>query len=161
MRTEPGAEIEDDRELRELRRLDADERPEPQPARRSARAGADARNEDRDEERDRQREQRDCDDAQAAMLDARRDQHRRKAQRGPRRLLREVGARIVVGVERRHAARAVDHRESQQEQREDDDEQRDVIRGGARQSRCHEATGSANARTSAVKRSPRSSADEN
>src|SRR5437867_1722583 len=54
-----------------------------------------------------------------------------------------------------------DHRESQQEQREDDDEQRDVIRGGTRQSRCHEATGSANARTSAVKRSPRSSADEN
>src|SRR5438552_2032029 len=116
---------------------------------------------DRGGERDRQREQRDCDDAQAAMLDARRDQHRRKAQRGPRRLLREVGARIVVGVERRHAARAVDHRESQQEQREDDDEQRDVIRGGTRQSRCHEATGSANARTSAVKRSPRSSADEN
>src|SRR5205807_4700398 len=30
MRTEPGAEIEDDRELRELRWLDADERPEPQ-----------------------------------------------------------------------------------------------------------------------------------
>src|SRR5437660_1341613 len=161
MRTEPGAEIEDDRELRELRWLDADERPEPQPACSSARAGADARNEDRDEERDRQREQRDRDDAQAAMLDARRDQHRREAQRGPRRLLREVGARIVVGVERRHAARAVDHRESQQEQREDDDEQRDVIRGGARQSRWHEATGSANARTSAVKRSPRPSADEN
>src|SRR5439155_1632413 len=96
-------------------------------------------------------------ETQHAVVDPRRDEHRGDAGRGPRRLLREEGARIVIRIEGRDAARAVHHRESEEEKHEDDGDERKVIRRRARQAELHEV----NDRTIAANFSPRSSADEN
>jgi len=124
-------------------------------------APPDAGDEDRDKQRDRQEEQRHGENAVAVVVDARRHEHRGDPECGPRRLLREKGGGVVSGVERADAARAVHHDQADPQQGEHHDEQGKVVPGGARKPEPHRATGAAKAFTSSLKRSPRSSADEN
>src|SRR6185503_11812873 len=125
----------------------------------------DAGDEDGGEQRDGDREQREGEHAVAVIVDARGDEHADEAERRPQRLPSEEVAGIVERVERLDPARAVDHGDPQQGEREDHDEQDEVVRRRARHpgqaEQPHECTGSVNERTSAVKRSPRSSAEEN
>src|SRR5438093_1677668 len=154
---QPRRQVDDERELRELRRLQPERTAEPQPPRRAARALADAGDEDRSEEDDGEQEKRDRDEAQEAVVDPRRDEHRADAEGRPRRLLGEERARIVIRIEGRDPARAVHHREPDEEQDNHDRDERQVVAGRARQSQLHDT----NVRTIAANLSPRSSADEN
>src|SRR2546428_505043 len=111
---------------------------------------------------DRQREQKQgySEQAQPVVVDARGDQHRRDAERRPGGLLCQEHAGVLVRVERGDPAGAIHHREPEEEEREHDEHERQVVGGGPREE-LHRATGVANAFTRALKRSPRSSADEN
>jgi len=161
VRAKPRAEIQDDRELRELRGLEADDRRDAQPACRTSHADADTRNEHRDEQDRRHHQERSCEQAKSAVVESRGDEHRCQAERRPGGLLRQVRAGVVVRVERGDAARAVDHRQPEQEERQHDDEKRKVVRRRPRQASSHRDTGATNWRTSAANRLPRSSAEEN
>src|SRR4029079_17171662 len=157
LRTEPGRQIDDEGELREFRRLKPEAAAEAQPARRATGAHADPRYEDGPEQHDGEEKERHRDKAKRAIVEPGGDEHRGDAKHRPRRLLREERARVVLQVECRDAARAVDHREPEEEQHEDPRDERQVVRRGARQPELHEV----NDRTIAANFSPRSSAEEN
>ena len=133
-RAEPEREIEDQRELGELRRLET-HRPHAEPARGAVHVRADARDEDRTEQHDRDDQQRQRKHAVAVIVDAARGEHADQTDRGPERLPPEEVARIVERVERLDPARAVDHRDPDEREGQDDDDQDEVIRGPARQAR--------------------------
>src|SRR5438128_1737061 len=157
-RTEPRPEIEDERELRDLGRLYADELAEAEPARRAARTHADPRDQHEDEQQDREREERDGERAVAVVADARGHDHPRDAEGGPGGLLREEIAWVLERVERPDTARAVHHGEAKQRERDHDEDERQVVRRRAGHSQLHAFT-PVSSRTSATKRSPRSSTD--
>src|SRR5438132_1057836 len=157
-RTEPRPEIEDERELRELGRLYADELAEAEPARRAARTHADPRDQHEDEQQDREREERDGERAVAVVADARSHDHPRDPEGGPGGLLREEIARVLERVERPDTARAVHHGEAEQRERDNGEDERQVVRRRAGHSQLHAFT-PISSRTRATKRSPRSSTD--
>src|SRR5439155_1274570 len=155
---EPRPEIQNECELRELGGLHADDGADAQPPGRAAGADADARHEHGDEQDDRDDEERDREDPQAVIVRPRGDDERCEPEDRPGGLLREVRARIIVGVERGDAARAVDHREAEQQQHQHDDDKRHVVGRRPREAQPHRSTVS---RTISANRLPRSSADEN
>src|SRR2546428_782659 len=159
-RAEPRRQIHDERELGELRGLQPDEPAESKPPRGATGGHADTGDQDRDEQRDREQKQGYSEQAQPVVVDARGDQHRRDAERRPGGLLCQEHAGVLVRVERGDPAGAIHHREPEEEEREHDEHERQVVGGGPREE-LHRATGVANAFTRALKRSPRSSADEN
>ncbi len=116
----PRGQIEDERELRELRRLQAD-RARSQPAGRAARAHTDPGDEHEDEKHHDERHERDGERAIPVVVDAHRGEHPEEPERGPESLPREVVPRVVERVERADPARAVDHRDPKQGEREDDE----------------------------------------
>ena len=159
MPTQPEREIEDEGELRELGRLDPDEGGDPKPPRCAADAGAEPGDEDRAEEQHRDDEGREREAAVAVIVDPRDDEHREQADSDPDRLLHEVEARLIEGVECFDTARAVDHEQADREEREHDRQEHEVIAGADRDPPHDGAAGvdGANSRTSARNCSPRSS----
>ena len=109
---EPVGEVEHDRQLRELGRLQRAEAGDHDPAPRSVDLGADAGDEHGDQQRQRDDEDRDGEVAQVPEVDAAGDEQADQADAGPHDLLHPLRRRVRAVEVRAHARRRVHHHDA-------------------------------------------------
>ena len=119
---EPVGEVDDQRELHELGRVDRRQRTDLEPACRAADDDVDLGHEHEDQADDPDGEQGHGRDPQPAVVHAHHRHHRDHAQRRPLDLRPDDRERVVALEVRLHRRRRVDHQDSDRGQRDDGDE---------------------------------------
>ena len=124
---EPVGQVDDERELRELRRVEERQRADPQEARRAANHVVERRDEKDDrEERERDHVPGNRGEPEIPVVDAAHDRHRAEPEGGPHDLWPDDLERIVILQVRAHRRRRIDHEDTDRHERDDGDEDRVV-----------------------------------
>ena len=120
---EPVGEVDDQRQLGQLGRVDGGQRPEPQPARRAADHDVELVDEHEHEQAERDDVARDRHEPQVAVVDAHHRDHRDEAEQRPLDLRSDGLERVGLGRQvAPHGRRRVDHQDADRGERDDDDE---------------------------------------